>query len=138
MLVSCGVRTAKRVLVWLLGALYVLAGVNHFVDAEFYVAIMPPYVPWHLAMVWISGVAEIVLGVGVIVPRTRSLAGWGLVALLIAVFPANLHMALAEPGTFDAPAWGLWLRLPIQALLIVWAWWATRPDEGPETPAADA
>jgi len=112
-----------------MGPTYVLAGINHFVNPAFYVAIMPPYVPWHLAMVWISGVFEILLGIGVLVPKTRTLSGWGLIALLIAVFPANLHMALADPGTYDAPAWGLWLRLPIQGLLILWAWWVTRANE---------
>ncbi|MCB9592905.1 MAG: DoxX family protein [Sandaracinaceae bacterium] len=126
-------RRAKTVLRAVMGVLYIAAGVNHFVNQAFYVSIMPPYVPWHVAMVWISGVAEIALGIGVLVPKTRALAGWGLIALLIAVFPANLHMALAEPGTYDAPAWGLWLRLPVQALLIAWAWWATRPDRD-ETP----
>ena len=126
-------RRDKTVLRAVMGVLYIAAGVNHFVNQAFYVSIMPPYVPWHVAMVWISGVAEIALGIGVLVPKTRALAGWGLIALLIAVFPANLHMALAEPGTYDAPAWGLWLRLPVQALLIAWAWWATRPDRD-ETP----
>lgn len=122
-------RATRRVLLWLMGPTYVLAGINHFVNPAFYVAIMPPYVPWHLAMVWISGVFEILLGIGVLVPKTRTLSGWGLIALLIAVFPANLHMALADPGTYDAPAWGLWLRLPIQGLLILWAWWVTRANE---------
>ena len=119
----------KRVLLWLMGPAYVALGANHFLNAEFYLAIMPPYLPWHLALVYLSGAAEILLGVGVLVPRTRALAGWGLVALLVAVFPANLHMALAEPGTYAGiPAWALWLRLPVQAVLIAWAWWVTRPD----------
>ena len=112
-----------------MGPLYVLTDINHFINPEFYVAIMPPYLPWHLELVWLSGVLEIVVGVGVLVPKTRRPAGWALIALLIAVFPANLHMALAEPGTFDAPAWGLWLRLPIQGLLIAWAWWVTQSDK---------
>ena len=107
----------------------VAAGVNHFVNPEFYVAIMPPYVPWHFAMVVVSGIAETALGVAVLVPTLRAAAGWGIVALLIAIFPANVHMAIAEPGAYDAPAWGLWLRLPIQGLFIAWAWWCTRPDE---------
>ncbi|HJL16406.1 MAG TPA: hypothetical protein RMH99_12160 [Sandaracinaceae bacterium LLY-WYZ-13_1] len=113
---------------WLLGLALIGAGANHFLNADFYVAIMPPYLPWHLALVWLSGVAEIVLGAAVLVPRWKRWAGWGIVALLIAVFPANLHMAL-HPEDFDVPRWGLYLRLPIQALLIAWAWWCTRaPD----------
>lgn len=115
-----------------MGALYVALGLNHFVNEAFYVSIMPPYVPWHRPMVWISGVLEIALGIAVFFPRARSLAGWGLVALLVAIFPANLHMALATPGTYDAPAWALWLRLPIQGLLVAWAIWSTRPERDAE------
>ncbi len=122
-------RTTKRLLLYVMGPLYVVAGLNHLLNPDLYVAIMPPYIPWHLGLVWVSGVIEIALGIGVLVPRTRRLAGWGTIALLLAVFPANLHMALADAGTYDAPAWGLWLRLPIQGLLIAWAWWATRPEE---------
>jgi uncharacterized membrane protein len=122
---------AKTVLRWVMGALYVAAGVNHFVSTSFYVQIMPPWIPWHLALVYASGVAEIALGLGVLAERTRRVAAWGLVALLIAVFPANLHMALNDvhiDGAPAAPAWALWLRLPLQVVLILWAWWHTRPD----------
>ena len=77
-----------------LGLLYIAAGANHFWHTAFYVSIMPPYLPWHLLLVLISGAAEIGLGALVLVPRWSRLAAWGLIALLIAVFPANLHMAL--------------------------------------------
>lgn len=126
----------KRVLLYVIGAAYVLAGLNHFRAPSFYVQIMPPYVPWHLAMVILSGVAEILLGIAVMIPRTRRVAAWGLIALLIAVFPANLHMALHEvriDGHVAGPAWALWLRLPLQGVLIAWAYWYARPD-----PCADA
>ena len=131
------VPTAKTALLWLMGPLYVAAGVNHFVSTDFYLAIMPPWVPWHLAAVQVSGAAEIALGVAVLFPRARRLAAWGLVALLVAVFPANVHMALDRvriDGQLPMPLWALWLRLPLQGLLIAWAWWytrpaATRPDE---------
>ena len=122
---------AKRILRWLMGLAMIGAGANHFVSPEFYVQIMPPYLPWHLPLVWISGVAEILLGVLLLIPKTRQLASWGLVALLVAVFPANLHMALNDvmiDGAPAAPAWALWLRLPLQAVLIAWAWWVGRPD----------
>ena len=109
---------------WLLVAFFVLAGAWHFVRPDLYLAIMPPSLPWPAALVAISGVAEIAGGLGVALPATRRLAGWGLIALLIAVFPANLHMALSgahPPGiTFSAPV--LWLRLPFQAVLIAWVW----------------
>jgi uncharacterized membrane protein len=125
---------AKTVSRYLCGLLYVVAGVNHFVNTDFYVSIMPPYLPWHLALVYVSGVAEVVLGAGLLVLRWSRVAAWGVIALLVAVFPANVHMAL-NPELF---AWanpvGLLIRLPIQGLLVAWAYWHTRPDRG--TPAA--
>jgi uncharacterized membrane protein len=124
-------RILKTVLLYLMAAFYVYAGINHFLNPGFYVAIMPPYLPWHLGLVNVSGIAEIVLGVAVLVPRLRRTAAWGLIALLVAVFPANVHVALnnvpmgnAEVG---AGIWN-WVRLPFQALFIAWAWWYTRPD----------
>lgn len=113
----------RRVLRWLMAAFYLAAGVNHFVNPEFYVAIMPPYLPWHLELVWLSGVAEIALAPLIVWPRSRRLAGWGVIALLIAVFPANLHMAL-HPADFDVPEWGLYVRLPLQLVLVAWAYFA--------------
>lgn len=118
----------KRALLWLMGATYVAAGANHFRDPEFYVRIMPPYLPWHEALVAVSGVAEMALGAALFVPRLRSRAAWGLVLLLIAVFPANLHMALNAQAFPDVSPVGLYLRLPIQGLLIFWAWSFTRPE----------
>jgi len=88
---------------------------------------MPPYLPAHLALVYVSGVFEILGGIGVLVPRVRSMAGWGLVALLVAVFPANLHMAM-HPELFPGFSSGaLYARLPFQLFFLWWAWWATRP-----------
>lgn len=117
----------KIVMKYLLVVVYVAAGINHFVNPDFYLKMMPPYLPWHLALVYISGVAEIVLGVLVLFPRYTQLAGWGLIALLIAVFPANVFMA-QNPHLFpDISQTALLVRLPIQLLLIWWAWWATKP-----------
>ena len=108
----------------------VLAGLNHFLVPATYVAMMPSMLPSPWALVYISGVAEILGGLGLILPRTRRLAGWGLVALYVAVFPANLNMAVhhLRLGTREIPSWALWLRLPLQGLLIAWAWWFTRDD----------
>ncbi len=120
----------KRIALLLLALFFVNAGVSHFTNTDFFVSIMPPYLPAHLELVYLSGVFEIVGGLGVLPRATRSLAGWGLVALLIAVFPANLHMAI-NPESFVAagtPLWGLYLRLPLQLVLIAWAYLATRPD----------
>lgn len=111
---------AKTVLLVLMAAFYVGAGVMHFVKPAFYLAMMPPRLPWPSALVAISGVAEIALGVAVLVPATRVYAAWGLIALLIAVFPANIYAAVAE-----LPGRGGYGRLPVQALLIAWAWWYT-------------
>jgi len=118
----------KRIALFALSLAFISAGVNHFTKPDFFVAIMPPYLPAHLELVYLSGVFEILLGIAVLVPAVRSLAGWGLIALLIAIFPANLHMAL-HPELFPdiAPA-ALYIRLPIQFILIAWAFWATRDD----------
>lgn len=105
---------------------YVGAGVNHFISPEFYLPMMPPWLPAPEALLAISGLAEILLGVGVLVPMTRRLAAWGVVALLIAVFPANLHMALAD--VHDMPLAFHIVRLPLQAVLVLWAYWYTRAD----------
>lgn len=118
----------RAVLRWALALFFIAAGVLHFVKPDAYTAIIPPYLPWPLALVYVSGACEILGGCGVLIPRLRRLAGWGLVALLIAVFPANLHMALNDvhPSGWSVPSVLLWLRLPMQAVLIFWAYWATR------------
>lgn len=111
---------------WLLAAGFILAGLNHFLNTPFYVAIMPPYLPWHRELVWISGVIEVALGALLFFKRWKQTAGWGLIALLLAVFPANLHMAL-HPELF--PQFNptlLWARLPLQGVLIAWAYACTR------------
>lgn len=119
----------KLGLLILMAIAYALAGVNHFVRPEDYLPMMPPYVPLHREMVWLSGVAEVALGVAVLIPRLRRWAAWGIIALLVAVFPANVHIALYDVPVFGAEqgaGWLNWLRLPIQGLLIAWAWWYTR------------
>jgi len=129
----------KHPLCYLMGAFYVLAGVMHFVVPDVYAQIVPPFLPAPLLLVYLSGVAEIVLGLGVVHPRTRRLAAWGIVALLLAVFPANLFMAISGVaitgtpwGTLDPSPLVRWGRLPLQAVLLLWAWWYTRPttDDG--------
>ncbi len=105
---------------------FVVAGLNHFVMTAFYVSIVPPYLPWPLALVIVSGLAEIGLGALLLFQRWAPLAAWGLIALLFAVFPANLHMALHPELYPYAPVALLWLRLPLQAVLIAWAYWLSR------------
>ena len=119
----------------LMAAFYVFAGYRHFVAPEFYLRMMPPYIPWHEAMVFLSGVAEVALGVALLIPQLRVYAAWGVIALLIAVFPANVHMAVANVPFGDAPSWAAWARLPFQALFIAWAWWHTRTEPAPQSAA---
>jgi uncharacterized membrane protein len=111
----------------LLGAFFLAAGANHFRSPRFYEAIVPPSLQHDARrVVQVSGVAELAGGLGVLVPRTRRLSGLWLMILLAAVFPANLHMA-REPERFERmPRWALFARLPLQPLMMVWAWKATR------------
>ena len=111
----------------LLAAFFLASGVNHFVSPRFYRAIVPPTLQHDAKrIVDVSGVAEILGGLGVLIPRTRRAAGVGLIALLAAIFPANLHMA-REPERFKRlPRWALYARLPLQPLMMWWAWRATR------------
>jgi uncharacterized membrane protein len=120
----------KTVLRWVLTVVMIAAGANHFLAPATYVSMMPAELPAPLLLVYISGIAEILGGLGLILPATRKLAAWGLVALYIAVFPANLNMALNHLSLGDShvPTWALWARLPLQAVLIAWAWWFTRDD----------
>lgn len=130
---ASNVRTGFR---WLLVFLMFSAGVLHFVAERFFTQIVPPQLPAPRLLVWISGVAEMALALGLVPLRTRRLAGYGLVALYVAVFPANIYMAIANPQLHDMPSWfhqpsplGLWLRLPLQVVLVVWALWVSKPSQ---------
>lgn len=111
-----------RVLRVLLGVGMVAQGINHFVLTDLMVRIMPDYLPWHRPLVLVSGAAEVALGVAVFVPRLRRLAGWGLLALLVAVFPANIEMAVRAHDFPEFPEFALWLRLPFQGIFAYWVW----------------
>jgi uncharacterized membrane protein len=121
-------KRTKIISRYVFGAFFVFAGVNHFLNTAFYVSIMPPYLPWHVALVYLSGIAEIGLGAMLLKRRWSVLAAWGLIALLIAVFPANIHMAMHPELYRWASETGLWVRLPVQGVLIAWAYWYTRRD----------
>ncbi len=105
--------------------LFVGAGLNHFVRPEFYLKIMPPILPWPMALIYISGFFEILGGLGILIARSRSLFGWGLIALLIAVLPANIQMAVNADHFPNVPAWAIMLRLPLQIVIIGWVYWTT-------------
>lgn len=129
------VRTVAR---WIVTVAMVAIGVVHFARPEPFLAIMPPFIPFHLAMVLISGAAEIGLGLGLVPKQTRRWASYGLIALYVAVFPANIYMAVAgiSPMGEPVPAWAAWGRLPIQPLLMWLAWWVGRDGLAPDAPAA--
>jgi len=112
----------------LMGLGYVAAGVNHFLSLRMYEGIMPDYLPAHHELVLLSGVAEIAGGLGVLVPQTRRVAAWGIVALLVAVTPANVWMVQHPERYPGIPVWALWVRLPLQGVLVWWAWRYTRAD----------
>jgi uncharacterized membrane protein len=116
-----------RVSRFLLAAFFIGGGINHFANPRFYEAIVPPSLQDEKQrVVQVSGVAEIAGGLGVLLPFTRRLSGLSLIALLAAVFPANLYMA-REPRRFrKLPPWALYARLPLQPLMMIWAWKATR------------
>lgn len=120
-------RTLKTILQYLLCVVFVLAGLNHFINPALYLKIMPPYLPWRLFLVYLSGFFEMSLGVLLLIPAFTRVAAWGLVALLVAVFPANIHMAVNPQLYPDISPLALWLRLPLQAVFIAWAYWYTRP-----------
>ena len=109
-----------------LAVFFIGSGVNHFVIPGTYKQIVPPGLGDPATLVRVSGVAEIAGGVGVLLPRTRRLAGLGLIALLAAVFPANVYMALNPAKFAKIPAWALYARLPLQPLMMWWAWRATK------------
>ena len=117
----------------------VVLGVLHFVATNAFAQIVPPQLPWPHALVWISGVFEILLGLALIPESTRRLAGWGLVALYIAVFPANVYMAVASDRIRDLPPVPpalLWGRLPLQVVFVAWALWVSKPRVPASTRAA--
>ncbi len=122
-------RILKPALQYLLGLLLIVAGCSHFLNSDFFVSIMPPYLPWHLFLVYLSGIFEIALGILLLVPAFTQIAAWGLIALFIAVFPANIHMALHSELYPTLSPIALWVRLPFQAVLIAWAYWYTRSPE---------
>lgn len=119
----------QKVFLALAAVFYIAAGVNHFLKPVFYLKMMPPYVPWHAAMVQISGVAEIAGGIGLLTLQMRRAAAWGIVALLVAVFPANVYMATnpVEAGAAALPAAGLYGRLLLQPIFIWWVLWCAKP-----------
>jgi len=116
----------KPVLKWLFGIAFILAGANHFYDAPFYLRMMPPVLPAPSFLIYLSGVIEIALGVLLLLPKFSKLAAWGIIALLVAVFPANIYMAMHTDLFPEFSPAAQYLRLPVQFILIALAYWMTR------------
>jgi uncharacterized membrane protein len=112
----------RKISVILLAIFFSVAGTAHFITPATYLPLMPDYLPWHLALIYLSGVAEILGGVGLLWRCSRLLAGWWLIAVLVAVFPANIHMLTHQVPLLgqQVPLWIFWLRLPLQLLMILW------------------
>ncbi len=105
-----------------LSILFIFAGIMHFVTPNFFVQIVPPpLAAWALELTYISGVFEILGGIGLLLPQSRVWAAYGLMALLVAVYPANIYMAL-EPAKFRVPAWIAYVRLPLQFVMLWFLW----------------
>ena len=116
----------KLITIYLMSLFYISTGIKHFTNVDWFMKIMPPYLPCHKELVYLSGFFEIILGIMLIFEKTRFLAGWGLILLLIAVFPANIYLAQtngAAMNTSPALAWG---RLPFQAVFIAIAYWHSK------------
>lgn len=130
-------RYVKPISKWIFAVFFVAAGVNHFVNEPFYLKIMPDYIPQvlHRPAVITSGVFEILLGALLVFPPTARLAAWGLIALLVAVFPANIYAYQHSEEIFDVSRAAHFVRLPLQGVLIAWAYWYTRGERKGAPPA---
>lgn len=113
----------KNVSLFAMAVLYIAAGLNHFIHPAFYIKIMPPWLPYHTALILISGVCEIAFGLMLLVPATRKTAAWLIILMLIAIFPANIQMMLNYLHENNSRLWIAIVRLPLQIVLI---WWAYR------------
>tara|TARA_B100000575_G_scaffold56669_1_gene42678 strand:+ start:49 stop:420 length:372 start_codon:yes stop_codon:yes gene_type:complete len=118
----------KKMTIYFMSVGYIYVGIRHFIDPDFFLAIMPDYLPLHLEAVYLSGFFEILLGGMLLFKKYRKVAGWGLIALLIAVFPANIYLAQNEVAqqTLNISQTTAIVRLPFQALFIGLAYWHTK------------
>tara|TARA_Y100000746_G_scaffold189038_1_gene168443 strand:+ start:93 stop:464 length:372 start_codon:yes stop_codon:yes gene_type:complete len=116
----------KLISIAIMGMFYIYVGVNHFTDPYWFLQIVPPYLPYKIELVYISGFLEIVLGVMLLIPKTRVYAGWGLIMLLIAVYPANIYLAQTNGAAMNTTPLIAWGRLPFQFVFIGLAYWHTK------------
>jgi len=122
---------------WLASLFFIIAGANHFVMPEFYIAMMPSFMPLKEFFVVVTGIAEIVLGIAIQFPAIRRRAGMLLIALLVAIFPANIYVAFVQPPlpNLDYTPESMWWRLLLQPLFIAWIWWVAVTPASPRDTA---
>ena len=121
-------KNLKNISAYIIGIGFILAGLNHFLHPAFYLRMMPPLLPAHVLLNEVSGIAEIILGILMLISKTRVVAAWGLIILLIAVFPANIYMAMEAGKSIDVKPLAAYLRLPFQFLFIWWVYWHTKSN----------
>ena len=118
-----GIR--RKIVLLSLAIFFIYFGIDHFTNPDFYLSIMPPSFPLHHEAVYISGLFEIIGGMGILIYRFRKIAGWGLFALLIAVYPANIYMAITPSAFPEIPIFLLYFRLGLQFIFLYWAYTVT-------------
>ena len=116
----------KSVSIIIMSLFYISVGFNHFIKPYWFLQIVPPYLPYKLELVYISGFLEIILGVMLLIPSARIYAGWGLIILLIAVYPANIYLAQTNGAAMNTTPLIAWARLPFQFVFIALAYWHTK------------
>ena len=116
----------KQITIYLMSLFYIFGGIKHFTNVGWYMKIMPPYIPHHKELVYLSGAFEIILGIMLVFEKTRFLSGWGLILLLIAVFPANIYLAQTNGAAMNISPALAWGRLPFQAVFIAIAYWHSK------------
>ena len=121
----------RKFALFIFSFIFIYVGIDHFINPEFYLNIMPPSFPFHLEAVLISGFFEILGGVGILISRIRKFAAWGLAALIVAVYPANIYMALSPENFPDYPLYLLYFRLVLQFGIFYWAYLITTPKFNP-------
>ena len=116
----------KQITIYLMSLFYILIGIKHFINVDWFMKIMPPYLPYHKELIYLSGTFEIILGIMLMFEKTRFFAGWGLILLLIAVFPANIYLAQTNGAAMNTSPLVAWVRLPFQAVFIALAYWHSK------------
>lgn len=117
-----------RIALLIIALFFMTGGIAHFVVADFFIQAMPDYLAYHQELVMVSGVFEILGAIGILLPQTRLIAGYGLMALIIAVYPANINMAMQPEKYQNISELFLYIRLPMQFILLWFVWWAIKPE----------